>query len=199
MAPSIDGGDNGGTSDQTMPPTMAGTIAGSTAAPTAKSSTAAPTAASTTSSTMTGTTSSTTTVASAPPTPGATVVSPFLTQAPTASQSAAARFLQDNMTAMDDDEVMTNNTMDDDDNMTLPDPYIFATCVTVDCGGNCNGTCSLGCDVSGEQCAFCEGGAGQPTMSPTGGGDGSIEELSSGSGRMMGYLTIVVVAVSILI
>ena len=37
----------------------------------------------------------------------------------------------------------------------IPDPYIFDTCVSIDCGGNCNGTCSVGCDESGPECEFC--------------------------------------------
>jgi hypothetical protein len=64
----------------------------------------------------------------------------------------------------------------------LPDPYIFDTCVSVDCGGNCNGTCSLGCDdpTASTLCDFCEGAAGSPTPVPTG-SDGSGSG-TSGSG-----------------
>lgn len=56
----------------------------------------------------------------------------------------------------------------------LPDPYIFDTCVSVDCGGNCNGSCSLGCDdpTASTLCDFCEGAEGSPTPGPTGAGGG---------------------------
>jgi hypothetical protein len=52
----------------------------------------------------------------------------------------------------------------------VPDPYIFDTCVSVDCAANCNGTCSLGCDslTASSLCSFCEGAEGSPTPGPTG-------------------------------
>jgi len=40
----------------------------------------------------------------------------------------------------------------------LPDPFIWSTCTSIDCGGNCNGTCSLGCQKLGsaqDLCDFC--------------------------------------------
>jgi hypothetical protein len=76
----------------------------------------------------------------------------------------------------------------------LPDPYIFDTCVSVDCGGNCNGTCSLGCDdpTASTLCDFCEGAAGSPTPVPSGsdgagtgtggGGTGNVPTIGSKSG-----------------
>jgi hypothetical protein len=55
------------------------------------------------------------------------------------------------------------------------DPYIFNTCTSVDCSGACNGTCSLTCDDSATACPFCENFIGnQPTMAPTGSGEGKI-------------------------
>jgi len=56
----------------------------------------------------------------------------------------------------------------------VPDPYIFATCTSVDCGGNCNGTCSLGCDEAGFACEFCEA---SPTAAPTGVGADVIDDI----------------------
>jgi hypothetical protein len=53
-------------------------------------------------------------------------------------------------------------------NSTDYDPFIFATCSSIDCAGNCNGTCSLGCEVSGPQCEFCENSETRPTAAPTG-------------------------------
>jgi hypothetical protein len=90
----------------------------------------------------------------------------------------------------------------------LPDPYIFDTCVSVDCGGNCNGTCSLGCDdpTASTLCDFCEGAAGSPTPVPSGsdgtgtgsgaGGTDNVPTIGSKSGAAAptgrGFKTLVI-------
>ncbi|GKY90654.1 hypothetical protein MPSEU_000038800 [Mayamaea pseudoterrestris] len=203
MAPSSEG--DIGTADQTMPPstaetTMAPSIS-MTMAPTSTSMTQPPTTGSMTQTPTAATdgalTNETVSAATAGPTPAGTVISPFLTTAPTALETVAMRrWLQDEANAT----IMTNTTNE----TAVPDPFIFATCVTIDCGGNCNGTCSLGCDYSGEQCAFCEGGAGKPTASPTGAGDGTIQELSgaaavSGCAWLMVVMTMLATAATFII
>ena len=70
----------------------------------------------------------------------------------------------------------TNNTE------ALVDPFIFATCSSIDCFGACNGTCSLNCnDPSGNICPYCETytGSGASTPAPTGSGDNDIGELGA--------------------
>jgi hypothetical protein len=174
--------------EPTMAPSMAATAA---------TMTAAPTAAGTTVVTMTQ-----------PPTPPIES-SPFLTTAPTATQSASfldgGRWLQEDGTnnsasavpiMADGNETVPPTTIDDA--TTQPDPFIFATCVSIDCQGGCNGTCSISCEVSGPQCDFCENSDTQPTLSPTGQGDGEINELS-GVGVVAASARIILVGGAILL
>jgi hypothetical protein len=62
------------------------------------------------------------------------------------------------------------------------DPFIFATCSSIDCFGACNGTCSFNCnDPSGNVCSFCETytGSGAITSAPTGSGNNQIGDLGA--------------------
>lgn len=170
MAPSTSEEDTGGLTNS---PTPTPSLASTTVMPTAMTTSGAiqteqPTMATTSSTIQTEPPIDTSTagVASLAPTPANSVVSPFLTNAPTALQTTAARnrYLQEG-----------------EDTNATPDPFIFATCVSIDCGGNCNGTCSVSCEQSGPQCAFCEGGEGRPTQAPTGSTDDEIGDLGGGS------------------
>jgi len=65
-----------------------------------------------------------------------------------------------------------------------PDPYIFDTCVSIDCGANCNGTCSIGCseERTAETCPFCsETFTEPPTGAPLDGGDGGVPTIGEGN------------------
>lgn len=74
-------------------------------------------------------------------------------------------------------------------NVTKPDPYIFATCTSVDCQGNCNGTCSLGCDAAGSVCPFCQARTPQPTGTP---------DTTSGSAALTGMMSVCLAAAALM-
>jgi hypothetical protein len=85
-------------------------------------------------------------------------------------------------TATIDDPAAGNSTASGNET-TLITPYVVGTCTSIDCGAACNGTCDLNCANSGTACPYCENAAqNQPTMSPTGGGNGEIPGLEGSSG-----------------
>jgi hypothetical protein len=56
------------------------------------------------------------------------------------------------------------------------DPYIVDSCVSIDCAGNCNGTCRIDCPASDGGCQFC------PSDGPDDTEDGSSNNGDDGSG-----------------
>ena len=84
----------------------------------------------------------------------------------------------DNFTAIDYTGGEVNITTSDANTTEVAvDPFIFATCSSIDCSFACNGTCSSNCnDPSGNVCSFCETytGSGATTSAPTGSGNNEI-------------------------
>lgn len=105
------------------------------------------------------------------PTSGPTSPPPPPPTAVTAPQDAVVPMQTDLVTV----ENATNATV-------YPDPYLFQTCTSIDCGGNCNGTCSVGCSESGVACPFCEA---SPTAAPTGMGDDFVPRLDGKTSAAM--------------
>lgn len=89
----------------------------------------------------------------------------------------------DNVTAINITDGQVNITATDTNTTeALVDPFIFATCSSIDCFFACNGTCSSNCnDPSGNVCPFCETytGSGATTSAPTGSGDNQIGGLGA--------------------
>jgi hypothetical protein len=80
-------------------------------------------------------------------------------------------------TARIDDPATSNETK------PITSPYVVGTCTSIDCGGSCNGTCDLNCANSGTACPYCENAAqNQPTMTPTGAGDGNLPGMGTAAG-----------------